>query len=63
MSDDIKNAFIKADLRTSLDDAVTDIFHNNEFLNHFNNSNSIATYSNEFIAIDDETVICIKRRY
>ena len=53
----IKNAFIKANLRISLDSAVTKTFDNNEFLNIFNNFNITATELDiiEFVAIHDES--------
>ena len=40
----IKNSFIKADFRISLDSAVTETFENNEFLKNFKNVNITATY-------------------
>ena len=40
----IKNSFIKADFRISLDSAVTETFENNEFLKKFKNVNITATY-------------------
>ena len=53
----IKNAFIKADLRISLDNAVTETFDNDKFLKLFKNINITATEQDidEFVTIDDES--------
>ena len=53
----IKNTFIKADLRISLDSAVTLTQDNNKFLKFFKSFNITATEQdiNEFVAIDDES--------
>ena len=53
----IKNAFIKADLRISLDSAVTETCDNNEFLKLFKNLYITATEqdNDEFVAIDNES--------
>ena len=53
----IQNTFIKADLRISLDSAVTETFHNNKLLKLLKNFNITATEqdTNELVAIDEES--------
>ena len=53
----IKNSFIKADLRISLNSAITETFDNKEFLKLFKNFNITATdhNNNELKSIDDES--------